>query len=164
VLQAPTALIRDATRAEPPASLLRTVRAAITYALRVETRNAPVFPDLSAVLDYLRADLAHAPTEEVRVLCLDTKNRLIRESLISLGTVDEATIYPREIVKAALESNATGFILAHNHPSGDPTPSRADREATASVAQAAQTVRLRFHDHLIVARSGHTSFRQLGLL
>jgi DNA repair protein RadC len=116
------------------------------------------------VLNYLYAELAHAPAEHVRVLYLDAKNHLLRDALITIGSINEAPIYPREIMRQALEVNATGMILVHNHPSGDPTPSVRDTQITKLVANAARLLDIQLHDHLIIARAGHVSFRAAGLL
>jgi len=108
--------------------------------------------------------MARSPNEEFRVLFLDRKNVLIAEEVQSSGTIDHTPVYPREIVKRALELGASALILVHNHPSGDPTPSRADIEMTRDVAEAAKALRITVHDHVIVGRSGHSSFKALGLL
>lgn len=134
------------------------------HALRTEAFAGPILSNSQAVLDYLHADMAHAPAEQVRALFLDASNHLLRDAIVATGTINEAPIYPREIMRGALEANATGIILVHNHPSGDPNPSMGDKAATALVAQAARTLDIRLHDHLIIAKSGWTSFRVLGLL
>ena len=133
-------------------------------ALREEVLEAPVFPDMRALLDYMRAEIAHEPAEQLRVLFLDSTNRLIRDEPMALGSINETAVYPREIVRRALEINATALLLVHNHPSGDPSPSRGDIEATARVAEAARLLEIVVHDHIIVARSGWSSFRALGLM
>jgi DNA repair protein RadC len=120
--------------------------------------------DTRSVIDYLFFDMAHLPTERLRVLFLNAGNRLLDDETVADGSVSETPIYPREIVRRALEIGATGLILAHNHPSGDPRPSPGDVEATRRVAAAAQPLEIHIHDHVIVARSGWTSFRALGLL
>jgi len=108
--------------------------------------------------------MARAQKEEFRVLFLDRKNVLIADEVQGSGTIDHTPVYPREIVKRALELGATAVILVHNHPSGDPTPSRADIEMTRDVMAAAKALRIAVHDHVIVGRSGHVSFKALGLI
>ena len=116
------------------------------------------------MLAYARAELAHADTERFFVMFLDRKNALIAAEERSRGTVDHAPVYPREVVKRALELGACALILLHNHPSGDTTPSRADIDMTRDVAKACATVGISVHDHLIVGRAGHASLRALGLM
>lgn len=129
-----------------------------------EAFSGPVIASAQSLLDYLHVSLAHTPAEEVRALYLDGRKRLIREAVVSLGSLDEAPIFPREILRKALEANASGLILVHNHPSGDPTPSAGDKAATATLAQAANGLGIRLHDHLVIAKDGAVSFRALGLL
>jgi DNA repair protein RadC len=100
----------------------------------------------------------------VRVLFLDKKNQLIADEVLGHGTVDHAPVYPREVVRRALELSASALILVHNHPSGDPTPSSADVEITRQIVEAARTMRIALHDHLVVGRDGIASFKALGLL
>jgi DNA repair protein RadC len=102
--------------------------------------------------------------EEFRVLFLDRKNVLIADEVQAKGTVDHTPVYPREIVKRALELSASALILVHNHPSGDPTPSRADIEMTREIQAAAKALKIQLHDHLVIGRSGHASFKTLGLI
>jgi DNA repair protein RadC len=113
---------------------------------------------------YLRTAMAHEPREQFRVLFLDRKNQLIADEAMNEGTVDHAPVYPREVVRRALELSASALILAHNHPSGDPTPSQADIAMTREVIEAAKVLRLSVHDHVIVGRDGLTSFRAQGLI
>ncbi|MCA6237922.1 MAG: DNA repair protein RadC, partial [Phenylobacterium sp.] len=113
---------------------------------------------------YLRTAMAHEPREQFRVLFLDRRNQLIADEAMNEGTVDHAPVYPREVVRRALELSASALILAHNHPSGDPTPSRADIDMTREVIEAAKVLRLSVHDHVIVGRDGLTSFRAQGLI
>lgn len=113
---------------------------------------------------YLRTAMAHEPREQFRVLFLDRRNQLIADEAMNEGTVDHAPVYPREVVRRALELSASALILAHNHPSGDPTPSQADIAMTREVIEAARVLRLSVHDHVIVGRDGLTSFRAQGLI
>jgi DNA repair protein RadC len=143
---------------------LRAVRAAMLQALKTEALTGPVLSDSETLIDYLFADMAHLPTERLRVLFLNAKNRLLRDEVMGEGSINETSIYPREIMRRALEIGATALILAHNHPSGDPKPSRVDVEATYRVVEAGRPFDIRVHDHVIIARSGWSSFRVLGLI
>ncbi len=143
---------------------LATLRAAMLHALRQEALEAPVLGTSEAVAAYLFAAMAHEPAEQLRVLYLNTRNRLLRDETVIEGSINIAPIYPREIVKRALEVGATALILAHNHPSGDPTPSREDVRVTRMVAAAAEALDIKLHDHVIVARSGWISLRAAGYL
>lgn len=124
----------------------------------------PVISSWTALLAYVRVALQHEPREQFRVLYLDNKNQLILDEIQNRGTIDHAPVYPREVVRRGLEVNAKAMILVHNHPSGDPTPSRADIDMTKQVVRAAQSLNVEVHDHLIVGREGVASFRQLGLM
>jgi len=131
---------------------------------RARVLDRPVISSWDALLDYCRTTLAHRGTEQFRVLFLDRKNRLIADEAMGQGTVDHVPVYPREVLKRALELNASAVILVHNHPSGDPEPSQADIAMTAQIAQAAQALGLVVHDHLIIGRGREVSFRSMGLL
>jgi DNA repair protein RadC len=143
---------------------LRVIREAALRLAREEVLHRPVLSSWDKVIAYARAELAHADTERFFVMFLDRKNALIAAEERSRGTVDHAPVYPREVVKRALELGACALILLHNHPSGDTTPSRADIDMTRDVAKACATVGIGVHDHLIVGRSGHASLRALGLM
>jgi DNA repair protein RadC len=140
------------------------VRDVMLHVLRGEALKAPILGTSEALIDYLFAGMAHLPAERLRVLFLNAKNRLLRDEMVSEGSVNEAPIYPREIMRRALEVGATALILAHNHPSGDAQPSEDDIKATRRIADAARTLDIRIHDHVILARSGWSSFRKLGLI
>jgi DNA repair protein RadC len=127
-------------------------------------RRKTVLDSWAAVVDYCRAAMAFAPIEQFRILFLDRKNQLIADEVQQKGTVDHTPVYPREVVKRALELSATALILVHNHPSGDPTPSRADIEMTKSVVEIAKPLGIAVHDHIIVGKQGHASFRALELI
>ena len=131
---------------------------------REPTVKRPVISSWTALLAYVRVALQHEPREQFRVLYLDKKNQLILDEVQNRGTVDHAPVYPREVVRRGLEVSAAAMILVHNHPSGDPTPSRADIDMTRQVIQAAKALSVEVHDHLIVGREGVTSFKQLGLM
>jgi DNA repair protein RadC len=124
----------------------------------------PILANSKAVIEYLTAAMAHLVFEQVRILFLGTTNKLVADRVVSIGTIDEAPIYPREIVKIALEVGAAGLIIAHNHPSGDPNPSRADIENTKRLMAACRGVQLVVHDHIVIAAEGWMSMRASGLI
>lgn len=160
----PAALARVLGAGNPAIRHIGMVREVMLHVLRGEAMKAPILGTSEALIDYLFADMAHLPVERLRVLFLNAKNRLLRDELVCDGSINEAPIYPREIVRRALEVGATALILAHNHPSGDPEPSEGDIRSTRLVAEAAQALDIRIHDHVILARSGWSSFRALGLI
>ena len=123
-----------------------------------------VLSSWSSVLDYCRTAMAFADKEQFRVLFLDKRNRLIADEVQQEGTVDHTPVYPREVVKRALELSATAVILVHNHPSGDPTPSRADIAMTKEIVSVAQPLGISVHDHIIVGKDGHASLKGLRLI
>lgn len=143
---------------------LKVVEAATHRMVRSKILERPVITSWDAVLDYCHTTMAHQETEQFRVLYLDKKNVLIADELQAQGTVDHVPVYPREIVKRALELNASALILVHNHPSGDPTPSQADIDVTKQIHSAAQALGIVLHDHLIVGKSCEVSFRSHGHL
>ena len=144
--------------------LLKVIGEALKRVLREEISDRPVIGSWTALIDYLQVALAHEPIEQFRVLFLDRKNILIRDEQQQRGTVDHTPLYPREIVKRALELGASAIIMVHNHPSGDPTPSRADIDMTKQVVQAMSAVGLTVHDHVIVGKNRHTSFKSQRLI
>ena len=131
---------------------------------REAVARRPVISSWSALVAYVQTALAHEAREQFRVLFLDRKNQLIADEMLNRGTVDHAPVYPREVVRRALELSASALILVHNHPSGDPTPSSADVDMTRQVVDAARSLRIAVHDHLVVGRHGVASFKSLGLL
>ncbi|HEY0324964.1 MAG TPA: DNA repair protein RadC [Allosphingosinicella sp.] len=143
---------------------LKIAQASALRLLRSEIAEQPILGSWQALLDYLHADMAHLAVERVRVLFLDSKNRLIRDEAMWEGSVDESAVYVREIVRRALDYQATGLIIVHNHPSGDPKPSPQDIAITKDIADAARHLKITLHDHVIVGRSGHASLRALGLI
>ncbi len=143
---------------------LKIIEAAALRLSKTRVMGRPALSSWAALIDYCAAAMARSMTEEFRVLFLDRKNVLIADEVQSSGTIDHTPVYPREIVKRALELGASAIILVHNHPSGDPTPSRADIEMTRDVVDAAKALRIIVHDHVVIARSGHASFKSLGLL
>ena len=143
---------------------LKIVEAAAQRLMRARVMHRPVLTSWSALVDYCHTALAHRETECFRVLYLDRKNVLIADEEQAKGTVDHVPVYPREVVKRALELNASALILVHNHPSGDPTPSDADLSMTHAIHEAAQVLGLTLHDHLIIGKSRELSFRAEGYL
>jgi DNA repair protein RadC len=144
-------------------------RVALLHALLVRTlalplRQRAVLSSTTAVLAYLRARLAALPREAFHVLFLDRKNQLIADECLGRGTIDHAPVYPREVVRRALELSASALLLAHNHPSGDPTPSSADVAMTTEVVEAARALRITVHDHFVVGGDLVVSLRALGLM
>lgn len=149
---------------EKTATDIKLIHAMAVRIAREQVTGRTVISSWSALLDYLRAALQHASTEEFRVLFLDKKNRLISDEFQARGTVDHAPVYPREIVKKAIALDASALILVHNHPSGDPTPSQADIEMTRRIREAAKPFDIVVHDHIVVGRERTASFKALGLL
>ena len=143
---------------------LKIVEATAHRLARSRVMQRDVITSWDAVLDYCHTVMSHRETEQFRILFLDTKNALIADEEQGRGTVDHVPVYPREVVKRALELNAASIILVHNHPSGDPTPSDADINMTRQIDDAASTMAITVHDHIIIGKSRETSFRALGLL
>ena len=143
---------------------LKIVEAAALRLSKTKVLGRPALSSWQALLDYCSAAMARNPQEQFRVLFLDRKNALIADEVQGHGTIDHTPVYPREIVKRALELSASAIILVHNHPSGDPTPSRADIEMTREIVAAAKSLRIAVHDHLVIGRGGHASFKALGLM
>jgi DNA repair protein RadC len=143
---------------------LKIVQAAARRLLHGQLRKRPVLSSWSAVLDYCRTAQAFADREQFRVLFLDKRNQLIADELQQVGTVDHTPVYPREVVKRALELAASAIILVHNHPSGDPTPSRADIQMTQQIITVASPFGIAVHDHIIVGKDGHASLKGLKLI
>ncbi|EYD73239.1 RadC family protein [Limimaricola hongkongensis] len=143
---------------------IKVVEAVAHRMARARVIARPVLSGWEPLLDYCRTVMAHRDTEQFRVLFLDRRNVLIADEAQGRGTVDHVPVYPREVVKRALELNASALILVHNHPSGDPTPSEADIAMTAQIDAAARALNLTLHDHLVIGKSRETSFRADGLL
>ena len=160
----PTAQARLLGPDHPAIRHLNMVRGVMLHVLKSEALSAPILGNSQALIDYLFTDMAHLPSERLRVLFLNSKNRLLRDEVMGEGTISETPVYPREIMRRALEIGATALILVHNHPSGDPEPSRGDVEATRRIVDAGRPFDIRIHDHVVIARSGWSSFRALGLI
>lgn len=146
------------------ATALKTIQASAQRLTRGPVGDRAIISSWDTLIDYCRTAMAFETTEQFRVLYLDRKNRLITDEVLGRGTVDHTPVYAREVVKRALEVAASAVILVHNHPSGDPTPSRADVEVTRQVTEAADKLGIAVHDHVIVAKRGHVSLRERGLL
>jgi DNA repair protein RadC len=149
---------------EATAASLAAVREAAARMIRADVADKPVISNWQALIDYCTARIGYATSEEFHLLFLDRKNALIADEKQQQGTVDHTPLYPREVVKRALELSASAIILVHNHPSGDVTPSRADIEMTKQVRDAAKTVGVALHDHLVIGKGKHASFKSLGLI
>ncbi|MGD0419608.1 MAG: DNA repair protein RadC [Xanthobacteraceae bacterium] len=143
---------------------LKLVQAAASRLIRGEVKKRLVLSSWPAVLDYCRSAQAFADRKQFRVIFLDKRNQLIADELQQVGTVDHTPVYPREVVKRALELSATAIILVHNHPSGDPTPSRADIQMTQQIIAVAKPLGISVHDHIIVGKEGHASLKGLKLI
>ena len=143
---------------------LKVVHAAASRFARGEIKRRPALSSWSAVLDYCRTAQAFAAIEQFRILFLDKRNQLIADEVQQRGTVDHTPVYPREVVKRALELSATAVVLVHNHPSGDPTPSRADIQMTQAIIDIAKPLGIAVHDHIIVGKDGHASLKGMGMM
>ncbi|WP_374405870.1 DNA repair protein RadC [Pelagerythrobacter sp.] len=165
VLNAEAGALRQVSgMGETGAAALKAVALATRRMARGEVQQKPVLGSWQALIDYLTIDMAHLTVERVRVLYLDTRNRLIMDHHVGDGSVDEAAIHPREVVRKALDLGASALILVHNHPSGNPEPSRADIAITRRIAEAGRLLGIVVHDHVIVGREGHTSLKAKGLI
>lgn len=149
---------------ETSAAALKSVALAARRMARVGVQKNPVLGSWQALLDYLTIDMAHLTVERVRVLYLNTQNRLVLDEHVGDGSIDEAAIHPREIIRQALDIGASALILVHNHPSGNPDPSRADIQITNRIAEAGRLLGIVVHDHIIIGREGHTSLKAKGLI
>lgn len=143
---------------------IKIVQATLLRMLRNSVAEKPVLASWQALLDYLRADMAFLSVERVRVLHLNSRNQLLRDDHMGDGSVDQAAIYTREVIKRAIELGSASLILVHNHPSGDPSPSRQDIEITRQIVDAGKRLGITVHDHIIIGEKGHASLRAQGLL
>jgi DNA repair protein RadC len=160
----PERLLAVSGMGESAVAALKVVRAAAVRLLQQETMGRDVIGSWDKLVDYCRAAMAHETVEQLRLLFLDRKNALIADEVQQRGTVDHTPVYVREVVKRALELGASALIIVHNHPSGDPTPSRGDIEMTQQVKDALDKIGIALHDHVVIGRHGHESFRAKGLL
>jgi DNA repair protein RadC len=149
---------------ETAVAAIKSVQASALYLARAEAQEKTILTNWDAVSAYLQSAMAHLPREQFRLLFLDKKNALIADEALSDGTIDQTAVYPREIIRRALALDASALILVHNHPSGDPAPSKMDITMTKEVAEACSKVGVQVHDHIIVGKFGQTSFKALGLL
>lgn len=143
---------------------LKIAEASALRLLRTKISDRPILSDWQALQDYLHADMAHRAIERVRVLHLNTKNALIRDDLMSEGSIDQAAVHVREVIRRAIDLGSAAIILVHNHPSGDPQPSRQDIALTREIISAGKPLGIQVHDHIIVGTSGQASLRALGLI
>ena len=143
---------------------LKIIKAAATKLGQESVMGAPILSSWTALMEYCRSAMQFEAKEQFRVLFLDKKNRLIADEVLGRGTVDRAPVYPREVIKRALDLSATAIILAHNHPSGDPTPSQSDIDMTQKIVEAGNTMGIIVHDHIIIGRNDIASFKTLGLM
>ncbi len=166
VLAAPESLLREVEGVGESVALHLKVLQAVAsrYARDDIVKERQLLDSWKAVIDYCKGAIGYDSVEQFRVLFLDKKNRLIADETQGVGTVDHTPVYPREVVKRALELSATALILVHNHPSGDPTPSRADIQMTKQLIDTAKPLGIEIHDHIIVGRNGHVSFRGTKLI
>ncbi len=165
VIGAPISRLREVKGVGESVALdLKIVEAALKRTMKGQVAKKPVLSSWSSVIDYCRLAMAFAEREQFRILFLDKKNALIADEVQQTGTVDHTPVYPREVMRRALELSATALILVHNHPSGDPTPSGADMRMTRELVDIAKPLGIAIHDHIIVGRDGHASFKGLGLI
>ncbi|HEY0412817.1 MAG TPA: DNA repair protein RadC [Allosphingosinicella sp.] len=158
------AIVRRCGVSESVAAAVKIAQATAIRLLKAQVEHQPVLGSWQALLDYLTVDMAFLPVERVRVLYLNARNVLIRDHLLSQGSVDEAAVYVREVIRGAVDCHATAMILVHNHPSGDPQPSRQDISLTRELVEAARPLRIAVHDHVVVGAKGHCSLRAMGLI
>ena len=158
------ALLRIDGMGETSAAAIRIAQAAATRLLAANVAARPVLGNWQALLDYLRADMAHHGIERFRVLHLNTRNILIRDEIMSKGSVDQTAVYVREVIRRAIDLGSASLILVHNHPSGDPSPSRADIDVTRAIMEVGKRLNIAVHDHVIIGTNGHASLRAQGLI
>lgn len=160
----PAALTSHPGMGETSAAALKVAALAARRLARTELRERPVLGSWQALIDYLTIDMAHLTVERVRVLYLNNKNMLIHDDHVGDGSIDEAAIHPREVIRRGLDLGATALIIVHNHPSGSPQPSRADIQITNRIAEAGRLLGIVVHDHVIIGREGHVSLKAKGLI
>jgi len=165
VLSAEVCALRDVKGlGETAIAAIKSVQASALYLARSETQAKPVLTNWTAVTEYLQSAMAHLPREQFRLLFLDKKNALVADEVLSDGTIDQTAVYPREVIRRALDVDASALILVHNHPSGDPSPSKMDIHMTKDIIEACSKVGVQVHDHIIIGKFGQSSFKALGLL
>jgi DNA repair protein RadC len=165
VVHAPEARLRETSGlGDAAVTELKLIAATASRVAKGQLKQRTVLSSWSAVIDYCRTAMAFADKEQFRILFLDKRNQLIADEVQQVGTVDHTPVYPREVVKRALELSATAIILVHNHPSGDPTPSQADIQMTKSIVAIAAPLGISVHDHIIVGKNGHSSLKGMKLM
>jgi DNA repair protein RadC len=165
VFGAPAALLQEVSGVGETVALdIKLISTIAHRTLKSELRSKQVLGSWSSVIDYCHAAMAHEAREQFRILFLDKRNALIADEVQGHGTVDHTPVYPREVVKRALELSATALILVHNHPSGDPSPSRADIDMTKLIVDIATPLGIVVHDHIIIGKNGHASMKGLRLI
>jgi DNA repair protein RadC len=165
VVHAPEARLREVDGIKDASiNQLKLIAAAASRIARGEIRRSAALSSWNDVIDYCRTSMAFADKEQFRLLFLDKRNHLIADEVQQTGTIDHTPVYPREVIKRALELSATALILVHNHPSGDPTPSQADIQMTKAIVDIATPLGIAVHDHIIVGRNGHTSLKGMKLM
>jgi DNA repair protein RadC len=164
VMSAEADALHDAGLGLAGIAAIKSVREAALRLMRSELEERPIVNSWDKLIDYCSAQIAHGQVEEFHILFLDRKNVLLKHERQQRGTIDHTPVYPREVVKRALELQASALILVHNHPSGDPTPSKADIAVTQDIKRAAAPLNITVHDHVIIGRNRHVSLRDLGLI
>jgi DNA repair protein RadC len=164
VLAAPPSRLLAITRSDNVSRFIVLVRDAMLYSLRSRISDCPVLSTDERLIDYLRTMMAYNLNEQFRVLFLNARTMLIRDEVMGQGSIDEVPVFPREVIRRALELGAAAILLVHNHPSGDPEPSGSDLSITRRIDSCARTFDIALHDHIIITKSGFTSFRSRGLL
>ena len=160
----PEALTRVPGMGDTSIAAIKIAHAAAIRLLQANAEKKPVLANWQALLDYLRADMAHHAIERFRVLHLNTKNALIRDEVMSEGSIDQAAVHVREVIRRAIDLGSAAIILVHNHPSGDPSPSRADIDITRAIAEAGKRLGIAVHDHIVMGAHGHVSLKAQGLI
>lgn len=160
----PAALARHPGMGDTSAAALKIVALGARRMAREQVREQPVLGNWQALIDYLTIDMAHLTVERVRILFLNHRNMLVHDWHVGDGSIDEAGIHPREVIRKALDIGATALILVHNHPSGSPEPSRADIQVTNRIAEAGRLLGIVVHDHIVIGRHGHVSLKAKGLI
>ena len=165
VIHAPEARLRDIDGiGDASINQLKLIAAAATRVAKGQVQQRQILSSWNAVIDYCRTSMAFADKEQFRLLFLDKRNQLISDEVQQTGTVDHTPVYPREVIKRALELSATAIILVHNHPSGDPQPSQADIQMTKAIVAIAEPLGISVHDHIIVGKNGHASLKGMRLI
>lgn len=165
IMGAPPELLQEIKGIGPKSALdLKMIAAVSQRMLRSEIKGKEILSSWNQVIDYCRASMAFEEREQFRILFLDKKNALIADEVQQKGTVDHTPVYPREVIRRALELSATAIVLVHNHPSGDPTPSRADIEMTKLIIEAGRQLGIAVHDHIIIGKKNHASMKGMQLI